>query len=306
MHPIPDRTKDILRQPAGWGLIRRALLLLALLPAWAAAAALLHPPGDKPLYMPYGGGPGAAGTPAASAVYAADDDAATVRIATYNIHHAENLDGRVRPASIAAELAGEKADLIALQEVDRFRLRSGLQDQAALLARTLRMHVLFAPAVRSGLSQYGIALLSRYPVKDSELYRLSGGKEPRCLLLATVLLPQGELTVASVHLDTSASAREKQLAELELRLSRVQGPLVLLGDFNTGRQDPLLQGLANSLRLEPLQSVGPTLVGGASADQLLASAHLSWTGPGRTGSFGPSDHAWLAGGLRFRADAFFY
>ena len=58
-----------------------------------------------------------------------------MRFASYNIQYATGRDGRVDLARIARAVAG--ADLIALQEVERFAARTGLADQAAEIAALL-------------------------------------------------------------------------------------------------------------------------------------------------------------------------
>ena len=58
-----------------------------------------------------------------------------MRILTYNIHHGEGLDGRIDLPRIAAVIAAQRPDLVALQEVDRNARRSGGVDQAAELGR---------------------------------------------------------------------------------------------------------------------------------------------------------------------------
>ena len=58
-----------------------------------------------------------------------------MRIVSYNIQYGRGRDGRFDLDRIAREIAG--ADLIALQEVERFWTRSGGVDQPRLLARRL-------------------------------------------------------------------------------------------------------------------------------------------------------------------------
>ncbi len=70
--------------------------------------------------------------------------AAQVTVATYNIHHAEGVDGRLDLPRIANELKKTKADVIGLQEVDRhFGVRSEFVDQAQRLAKRLDMDVVY-------------------------------------------------------------------------------------------------------------------------------------------------------------------
>ena len=63
---------------------------------------------------------------------------------TYNIHHGEGLDGRVDTARIAALIKQERADIVALQEVDKGVRRTALRDLTAELASLTGM----ASAVR--------------------------------------------------------------------------------------------------------------------------------------------------------------
>ena len=52
----------------------------------------------------------------------------TLRVMTYNIHHGEGLDGRVDTARIAELIKQERADIVALQEVDKGVRRTALRD----------------------------------------------------------------------------------------------------------------------------------------------------------------------------------
>ena len=58
-----------------------------------------------------------------------------MRLVSYNIQFGRGLDLRFDLDRIAAAVNG--ADVIALQEVERFAVRSGMTDQASELARRL-------------------------------------------------------------------------------------------------------------------------------------------------------------------------
>ncbi|MEZ0066105.1 endonuclease/exonuclease/phosphatase family metal-dependent hydrolase [Streptacidiphilus sp. MAP12-20] len=71
-----------------------------------------------------------------------------LRIATFNLLHGQPMDTEGRPlpdslhagdpaAPLAEAVAALNADVLALQEVDRFQERSGLVDQAAIAAKAL-------------------------------------------------------------------------------------------------------------------------------------------------------------------------
>ncbi|HIL95065.1 MAG TPA: hypothetical protein EYG51_04015, partial [Pseudomonadales bacterium] len=57
-----------------------------------------------------------------------------IKIVTYNIQFGQGRDGKVDINRIADAICG--ADIIALQEVDRFWDRSGMSDQVASLVES--------------------------------------------------------------------------------------------------------------------------------------------------------------------------
>ena len=64
----------------------------------------------------------------------AQETSRTLRVLTYNIHHAAGTDGKVDIERIARVIQSAKPDLVALQEVDQATKRSGGVDQLARLA----------------------------------------------------------------------------------------------------------------------------------------------------------------------------
>ena len=87
-----------------------------------------------------------------------------VTFATLNIAYATHASLE----QIAAAIRALDADVVALQEVDRFTRRSPT-DQAAQLGRLLDMEVAYAPAIDYQGGEFGIALLSRVAMKSFRL-----------------------------------------------------------------------------------------------------------------------------------------
>ncbi|MFN2525999.1 MAG: endonuclease/exonuclease/phosphatase family protein [Actinomycetota bacterium] len=154
-----------------------------------------------------------------------------VKIATFNIHHGRGRDGRIDLARTAAAIAATEADLVALQELDRGRERSGRVDQIAELERLTEMRIHFAPTVASSKGKYGIALAARRPFDASfvALPRL-GHSEPRGCLVANW---EG-ITVLGTHLGKADPERRLQTE----RLVELAGgsPTVIAGDLNQSRR----------------------------------------------------------------------
>src|SRR6202162_1243362 len=120
---------------------------------------------------------------------------ARLTVASYNIHSCEGLDLRVRCDRIAAILSRTHADVIALQEA-----RAG---QAEQIARVLGFNVLFARADHVGGYEFGNAILSRFPIRRSDVYSLGvPHHEQRVCLHAEIAWPgdASALQVVSAHL----------------------------------------------------------------------------------------------------------
>ena len=97
---------------------------------------------------------------------------------------------------------------------------------------------------------YGVALLTRYPVRNWELIRLPGvgphfpmrlptthrsvlfGEEPRVALIAELDTPRGPLTVANIHLSFVPAWNVAQLRLVTRKLSRYADPVLIMGDLN--------------------------------------------------------------------------
>jgi endonuclease/exonuclease/phosphatase family metal-dependent hydrolase len=161
--------------------------------------------------------------------------AAELTVATYNIRHGRGTDNRVDLTRTAAALRALDADLIGLQEVDRRVERSGGIDEAAALGEALGMRHAFGAFMPYQGGEYGLAILSRFPIRRAQALRLPDGNEPRVAMLAEVELPdRTRLLAVNVHFDwvENDSFRLRQVEALAAVLDTVSLPIVLLGDFN--------------------------------------------------------------------------
>lgn len=166
-----------------------------------------------------------------------------LRVVTYNIHHGRGIDGKYDLDRLAAVLAAENADIIALQEIEQHCLRSRYDDQPNRLAQALAMNVAFTPVRRNCFhpkAGYGNAILSRFPITATELFNLTYPgviREARGCLHATLDIKGNPLHVFCVHLGLARQERHYQVEQLlsdkVVRDSRFgNGPKILLGDFN--------------------------------------------------------------------------
>jgi len=164
-----------------------------------------------------------------------------LRLMSYNIHGCVGMDGHISTERIARVIARYNPDIIALQELDVGRLRSGRMDQTDLIARKLEMKYHFNPAFRWKDEQYGNAILSRYPmalIKSGSLPKVAGnGKsEDRGALWVSIEFEGKKIHVFNTHLSLWPKERvlqaEALLSEEWLQHPDCQGPVILCGDFN--------------------------------------------------------------------------
>jgi endonuclease/exonuclease/phosphatase family metal-dependent hydrolase len=165
-----------------------------------------------------------------------------MRIMTYNVHSCIGTDRKLSHLRIAEIIATYDPDVVALQELDLARPRSGGIDQAARIAEQLEMHFHFHPALRIAEEQYGDALLSKSPlrlIRSAQLPRPPRRlipMETRGALWAAVDFGATELQILTTHLGLLRRERRLQAKALLGRdwtgNPRCLPPAVLCGDFN--------------------------------------------------------------------------
>ncbi len=160
-------------------------------------------------------------------------DSIRLRIATYNVHRCEGVDGRILPGRAASVLRKLNPDIVALQEV--VGDGPGGRGQEKEIGEMLGMPSVMAPARLLLGHHYGNALLSRFPIRNHAVCDLSQKDlEPRFCQSAEVLVDGHPVSIFNVHLGTSMGERARQARQLVPFLcdpSR-KGPKILLGDFN--------------------------------------------------------------------------
>ena len=180
------------------------------------------------------------------------------RILTYNVRRCLGTDGRLSPARIAEVIASCAPDVVALQELDVGRPRTGGVDQAHAIARELGMqHIHFNAALRVMEEQYGDAILTTRPSKLVKAGPLPGlsrrpGLEPRGALWASVQLGGAHVQIINTHLGLRGPERLVQVDALLghdwLGHPACREPAILLGDFNAPPRSRAYQRLTAHLR----------------------------------------------------------
>jgi endonuclease/exonuclease/phosphatase family metal-dependent hydrolase len=177
-------------------------------------------------------------------------------ILSYNIHHANppSKPGVIDLPAIANVIKQQGADIVALQEVDVYTARSGASlNEATELARLTGMTAYFAKAINYGGGEYGVAILSRYPMEDRKNMPLPTDDntkgEHRTLATATIVLPGNKKFVfACTHLDAQHgdTNRQLQIKKIVGILKNESLPVVIAGDFNAVPESSVIQQLDRS------------------------------------------------------------
>jgi endonuclease/exonuclease/phosphatase family metal-dependent hydrolase len=157
-----------------------------------------------------------------------------LRVATYNIHRCRGMDRRVIPARIADVLRDIDADVVAMQEV--VGAGPSGQDQAEEIGAALGMGWVMASVRHLRKHHFGNVVMSRFPIVNHSQYDLSWRTcEARACQRADLDLGGGRrLHIYNVHLGTAVLERRYQATRLASYVHdrRVEGPKVILGDFN--------------------------------------------------------------------------
>ncbi len=180
------------------------------------------------------------------------------RIVTYNVHRCVGTDRKLDVARVAAVLAALNPDIVALQELDVGRRRTGHVDQAHEIAARLKMVSHFHPAFRVEEELYGDAILTAMPERLVKAAALPGyppvpALEPRGALWVEVEVAGRPVQILNTHLGLVPREQQLQAHSLAgpewLEHPDCAGPTILLGDFNATASSLVYRTLTQ--RLEP-------------------------------------------------------
>ena len=166
-----------------------------------------------------------------------------VRVLTYNIHAGKDAQLVDNLDRVAAIIDSTGADIVLLQEVDRRTQRANRVDHFVELRTRTGMNGVFGKSINFQGGEYGIAVLSRWPIDSISVVSLLADPaqersyEPRIALHVRVRTPGGPLHVINTHLDASgapAFRRQELIAALaHMKQSVPTGAaLVFGGDLN--------------------------------------------------------------------------
>lgn len=162
----------------------------------------------------------------------------TLRVMTYNLRFGELASMK----EIADYIKSENPDIVALQEVDwkTHRERAPRQHGVAMineLAFYTGMFGLYGKSIDYSGGYYGLGILSRYPILSSQRILLPNPEpqaEQRSMLMAQIEMPHHQpVTFICTHLEVATQdKRIAQIRFIQQEAKKIEGPLLLAGDFN--------------------------------------------------------------------------
>ena len=156
-----------------------------------------------------------------------------LRVGSYNIKTGSQVNYNLK--LIAEDITGMKLDVVGLQEIDQLTNRNGKIDTMKTLSQlTGYEYYKFAKAISYQGGEYGVGILSRYPIDSFEVIKLySGGKEQRVLSHAVIDINGVKVDFFNTHLSyESKDIRTEQFKAVAEKLSECKN-FILTGDFNT-------------------------------------------------------------------------
>lgn len=190
----------------------------------------------------------------------------SIRVMTYNVHHANppEEDDVIDLDAIAQVIRESKADLVAVQELDSVAKRSLNVFQLKSLAQKLDMNYHYFSAIPFQGGAYGVGILSRFPISSPQRIALPEYEdkdvEDRVLGVVNVKLPnQKSIYFACTHWDVVHEENRLLQAESTIQLAeQLDAPIIIGGDFNA-RTDSKPMKMLRQVFTDASKEFAPTI-----------------------------------------------
>ena len=183
-----------------------------------------------------------------------------LKIMTYNIAAGRDFSGGPKPIVINPDacisvIREEMPAICGLNEVDYKLPRSGRIKLARHIGDALGYESAFAPAVTWGVGTYGNGFVSKYPIKEVEIFPIpdpTDKSEPvyyetRVILHTVVDFDGTEVDVFVTHFGLAKTEQESAVKTLVSLIKDAERPVILMGDFNVTPDNALLDPIRELL-----------------------------------------------------------
>lgn len=200
-----------------------------------------------------------------------------LKVMTYNIHSCIDVRKEKSLNRIGTMIKAERPDIIGLNEIEAFSLRTGFVNQPKQLGRLTNMNYHFGPTLKLGpVGFFGNGILSCKKLYNIKNFPLPGNREPRRCLRVQINGPDRPVTVLVTHLGLAGGERLKQLAELVRIIEAHPGPLILMGDFNCSYEElgTLLSVVLDTDITQPAKLTFPAWAAAHRIDYIFTTQHF--------------------------------
>ncbi|MEC3908236.1 endonuclease/exonuclease/phosphatase family protein [Tamlana sp. 2201CG12-4] len=196
------------------------------------------------------------------------NDKDTLKVMSFNIRHCTNKDGKLNMQRTAEAITHAGPNIVLLQEVDNKTGRSEGKDQAAELGKLTGMEHVFGKAINFNGGEYGVAVLSKFPIVKSKniLLPYKQGTEQRTALWVALKVGKDTLTVVTTHLESGREAidfetRLLQVKDIKEQILAHPHPVILGGDLNSHPDFPGFLFLKSFMKPSDKEPYTPTYPG---------------------------------------------
>ncbi len=142
---------------------------------------------------------------------------------------------------LARHVKEENIDVGLFTEADAGSFRTKNIDEIKLMSEISGLeHDQFFQTTNFGnITKQGNAIVSKYPIIETKMYRLHGTGEPRFLCQSTIKVKNKKINLFVTHLTLNYMQRQEQLKEINNIIKNIKGIKILTGDFNIQSEEEL-------------------------------------------------------------------
>lgn len=200
---------------------------------------------------------------------------------TYNLHSGKDSANQPNLQAMIETIREQNPDIVALQEVACRTLPTGNIDMPKILREELGMFQIFAPSIPHGGGDYGIALMTRFPVRSVRVHHIPDVPEAereahfehRIVIVCDIETPEGIITFLCTHLGLSEAERKNGVAMLCRLIDENPYPVAVAGDLNTSACEELIQPLFERVKAHSTELTFPEKNCTHKIDYILTSPH---------------------------------
>jgi endonuclease/exonuclease/phosphatase family metal-dependent hydrolase len=154
----------------------------------------------------------------------------TLRLVTYNVEYAPDVPALAD--AIRNEPSVAKGDVFFIQEIESYPDEGA--SRASRLADELALGYVYVPARLRDTGTHGLAILSRYPIRNvqrMDLPDMSQTVRHRIAISADIDLGGTLVSIIDLHLETKLDPQER-IAQLHPAVIDAPDAVIIAGDFN--------------------------------------------------------------------------